>query len=221
MTRVLGVFAKQPIAGQVKTRLATLRSPAWAGRVAAAFLEDTLDRLATIAPRRIIVYAPADSTGFFASVAGERYELAAQASGDLGQRLESFFQYAMAAGAEQVVVVGTDSPTLPVEFVHRAFASLDRADVVLGPACDGGYYLLGGARSLPPLFAGVPWSTADVLRETVRRITGPLELLPPWYDVDTPADWSLLCGHVLAMRRSGVDPGIPRTERLVLESLSG
>ena len=218
MSRVLGVFAKQPVAGQVKTRLAALRSPEWAGQVAAAFLEDTLDRLAHIDAWRVIVHAPAERADFFASCAGGRYDLTPQVPGDLGRRLQHFFRQVIEAGAERVVVVGTDSPTLPVEFVERAFMALDRADVVLGPACDGGYYLLGCGRRLPPVFDDMPWSTADVLHETVRRLDAPawrLELLPPWYDVDTPADWSLLCGHVLAMRRAGHDPGVPRTERLI------
>jgi glycosyltransferase A (GT-A) superfamily protein (DUF2064 family) len=133
-------------------------------------------------------------------------------------RLESFIAAALAT-ASKVVVIGTDSPTLPVEYIERAFADLDRADVVLGPAVDGGYYLVG-CRRLPPIFAGIDWSSNRVLAQTIDRLVTPswsLALLPPWYDVDTPKDWSMLRGHVKAMRRARIDPGIPHTESLLRE----
>src|SRR5262249_5726459 len=87
--------------------------------------------------------APPGPAADFAAVARGRFGLARQGPGDLGRRLERFVAGALAGGARAVVVVGTDSPTLPVEWVERAFTELERADVVLGPAADGGYYLLG------------------------------------------------------------------------------
>jgi glycosyltransferase A (GT-A) superfamily protein (DUF2064 family) len=121
--------------------------------------------------------------------------------------------------ADAVVLVGTDSPTLPVAFVEQAFAELRQADVVLGPATDGGYYLLGCARRLPPIFDGIAWGSSAVFRDTVARLTDPewrLAVLPPWYDVDTLDDWRMLQGHMAALRRAGIDPGAPHTERLTL-----
>ena len=215
---VLGVFAKQPIAGRAKTRLAADRSPAWACRAAHAFLADTLDRLDAVSARRYVVYAPADAGPFFVPLARGQYDLLPQADGDLGDRLRAFFRQAQADGAERTVAVGADSPTLPVAYVEQAFALLERADVVLGPACDGGYYLIGVGRRLPPVFDDIAWSSADVLRQTVERLADApwrLALLPPWYDVDTPADWALLRGHVLALRRAGQDPGVPHTAALM------
>ncbi len=119
-----------------------------------------------------------------------------------------------------MVVVGADSPTLPPEYIHRAFSLLDEADVVLGPAWDGGFYLLGCRHRVPPIFDGISWGTERVLAQTVAALAGPewrLALLPPWYDLDTPADWSMLCGHIAAMRRAGTDPGVPRIEALCAE----
>jgi glycosyltransferase A (GT-A) superfamily protein (DUF2064 family) len=116
-----------------------------------------------------------------------------------------------------VVLLGTDSPTVPVAWVGQAFAELTTADVVLGPATDGGYYLIGCARRLPPVFAGVAWGGPTVLAETVARLADPswrLALLPPWYDLDTLADWRMLRGHIAALRRAGLDPGVPHLERL-------
>ena len=111
----------------------------------------------------------------------------------------------------------TDSPTLPPAFVEQAFAELERADVVLGPATDGGYYLLG-CRRLPPIFDGIAWSGSRVLAETVARLSDPawrLAVLPPWYDVDTPDDWQMLRGHLAALLRAGVDPDLPHTLELL------
>src|SRR5207247_7996159 len=115
---------------------------------------------------------------------------------------------------------GTDSPTLPLAFIKQAFHALEGSDVVLGPATDGGYYLVGCARRLPPIFDGIEWSNAHVLDQTVRRLADPgwrLALLPPWYDVDTPQSWAMLQGHVAALRRAGEDLGIPHTLALLEE----
>jgi rSAM/selenodomain-associated transferase 1 len=214
--RVLGLFAKHPLPGQVKSRLAAATSPGWASQVAAAFLADLLDRLAFIETRRIVAFTPTDARPYFAS-AGERFELVCQGDGDLGCRLQRFLGAQMAAGAEAVVVVGADSPTLPLTFIEQAFDRLDAADLVLGPATDGGYYLLGCARRVPPIFENIRWGGSTVLAETIARLAGAscrLSLLPPWYDVDTVDDWRMLRGHLAAIRRAGIDPGVPRTEAL-------
>jgi rSAM/selenodomain-associated transferase 1 len=212
--RVLGVFAKQPVPGAVKTRLGRETTPEWACEVATAFLADTLDRVAALPIERILVYAPAQARAWFETAAQGRFALQPQADGDLGQRMQAFFDTQIGRGAHCTVILGTDSPTMPVEYIQEAF---DRcADVVLGPASDGGYYLLGcGPLGAPPIFDGIEWGTAGVLAETVGRLGGRhLHLLPPWYDVDTRADWQALCGHIAAMRAAGIDPLAPRTEAL-------
>ena len=92
--------------------------------------------------------------------------------------------------------------------------------MVLGPATDGGYYLVGSGPRLPPIFSNVAWSSGHVLTDTVAALTDPrwrLALLPPWYDVDTPDDWAMLCGHLAALRRAGIDPDVPYTEALSRE----
>jgi uncharacterized protein len=214
---VLGVFAKRPEPGRVKTRLAAATSPEWAARVADAALRDTLDRFAALPVRRFVVYAPAGAADFFAALSGVRYELEPQADGDLGRRMEEFVGGRIASGAERVVLLGADSPTLPVAWVEQAFGLLADADVVLGPATDGGYYLVAVGRRVPPIFAGIDWGQPTVLAETVARLADPswrLTLLPPWYDLDTLSDWQTLRGHLSALRRAGLDPEAVRTERL-------
>src|SRR5262249_5819617 len=202
--RTLGVFAKRPAPGAVKTRLAAETSPEWAAAVAAAFLHDVLGRLAAVEARRVLAFAPPDALPYFAEAARGRFSLTPQGDGDLGRRMAAFFQEQFAAGADRVVLVGTDSPTLPAARVEEAFADLRHADVVLGPATDGGYYLIGCARPVPALFEGVAWGGPRVLLESVGRLPAAcrLALLPPWYDVDTLADWFALRGHLAALRRA-------------------
>lgn len=219
---VLGVFAKWPERGRVKTRLAA-DDPSWCARVARAFLLDTLDRLAHVPARRFVVFAPREREADFRTLTGDRFELIPQSEGDLGQRLAGFVTAQGQAGASRIVVVGADSPTVPVDYVERAFLELERVDVVLGPATDGGYYLIGCGTQAPLLFEGVAWSSERVLADTVATLVDPrwrLAVLPPWYDVDTPADWVMLCGHLAALRRSGADPGVPHTEALIAERAS-
>src|SRR5262245_47211337 len=104
--RVLGVFAKRPTSGQVKTRLAREPSPEWAAAVAEAFLRDTLARLAQIPAEHVLAYAPADAEAYFAELAGPGMSLIPQVDGDLGHRMASFFQAQLDAGATSTVLVG-------------------------------------------------------------------------------------------------------------------
>jgi glycosyltransferase A (GT-A) superfamily protein (DUF2064 family) len=132
--------------------------------------------------------------------------------------MAAFFAGELEDGASRIVLIGSDSPTLDPTIVISAFLCLESRDVVLGPSTDGGYYLVGCRASVPPMFEGIDWSTPEVLGQTVDllRDTGlSLSVLPPWYDVDGPDDWRMLSGHVRAMRRSGMDPGLPRVEALL------
>jgi uncharacterized protein len=224
LSRVLGLFAKQPLPGLVKTRLAEALSTDWAARIANAFLLDAVERLSQIDAGRVLAFSPSDAHDYFAGLTNGNFALRAQIEGDLGQRMAEFFEEFFRAGAHSVVIVGTDSPTLPLAFIEQAFEELARVNVVLGPATDGGYYLIGCARPLrgftPParLFDNIAWSTSGVLHDTVQRLTAArcrLALLPPWYDIDTLDDWRMLQGHVAAQRQAGQDPGVPHTERLL------
>jgi rSAM/selenodomain-associated transferase 1 len=211
--RVLALFAKWPQPGATKTRLGDRGA-----EVARAFLLDSVERFARIDAHRVLAFAPPDAEKEFADLVQGRFHLVPQKPGDLGQRLCGFLQDQLRVGVESVVFLGTDSPTLPREYVDDAFARLQTAEVVLGPATDGGYYLLGCARRVPPIFDHVAWSTSRVLADTIAALSDlqwRIALLPPWYDVDTPDDWEMLCGHVAALRRCGVDPQVPNAESLM------
>jgi rSAM/selenodomain-associated transferase 1 len=207
----LGLFAKWPAPGQVKTRLASATSPEWAACLADAFLGDALRQWESL-PGRILAIDPPQRQSDFARRAGPGWQIVVQAAGGLGQRLGAFFQQFSPA-----VVLGTDSPTLPRSHVLAALQALETTDVVLGPATDGGYYLIGCRDWLPELFAGVAWGGEQVLKQTVERLPPgkSLHLLPPWYDVDTLADVHFLWGHLAAARRAGDDLQAPHTEQLL------
>ncbi len=148
MRSVLGVFGKKPEAGRVKTRLSVAYGPAFAAEAYEAMLFDTLalwasDRVLAPGGRRVLVFDPPDVGPWFDDRAPDTFALQPQTEGDLGDRLRAFFEGEFADGAEKVVVIGSDSPTLDPNFVVSAFVLLDHKEVVLGPATDGGYYLLG------------------------------------------------------------------------------
>ncbi len=218
---VLGIFAKWPHPGAVKTRLAQETSPEWAAAVAHAFLRDTLDRLATFPAQRYLVYAPTSAREAFEALAAKRFTLEPQGTGDLGQRLANFFRAHVGEAGGPVLVIGTDSPSLPWALVEQAGNELEHADVVVGPATDGGYYLLGCRSWIPSLFEGIDWSSPRVLQQTIHRLqelSARLALLPPWYDIDTLSDWEMLVGHLAAMRRAGMNPALPHLTKLLYEN---
>lgn len=183
------VFARVPVLGQVKSRLAAeIGAPA-----ALAAYRELLD-----VTRAAAMGAGVPGTAWLAGpeaavAAWEWPELAvrAQPPGDLGQRMAAAFAAAFAAGAGRVVVIGTDCPGLRAGHLTRAFALLTDHDVVLGPAADGGYYLLGLRQPQPVLFQHKAWSTASVLADTLadaRRLGLRVARLPTLRDVDTAAD---------------------------------
>jgi rSAM/selenodomain-associated transferase 1 len=189
--RALLVIAKRPLSGQAKTRLCPPCSPDQAAALYECFLRDTLDVVRAVpAVARLVLYLPHDADGYFRALAPD-FGLLGQVGESLGERLDNALADRLRHGFRQVVIVDSDSPTLPPAYLERAFALLEQADVVLGPTDDGGYYLIGSTRPQPRLLREVQMSTPDVLRDTLRLAQQELQraaLLPHWYDVDTVAD---------------------------------
>jgi rSAM/selenodomain-associated transferase 1 len=220
MNQTLGMFVRQPVPGEVKTRLAAELGAQRACEMYSAFLADLTTRFRAAADRRFLCFAPDDASArmHFQKLAGIGYGLWPQPPADLGNRLKQFFTDHLHAPADRVVVIGSDSPTLPREFVEQAFEMLKSADCVLGPATDGGYYLIGQRHPGWDLFAGVEWSTNCVLDQTVAQIVKRgirLALLPVWYDVDTADDWSFLRSHVRALAGAGSSINLEATRRVL------
>jgi hypothetical protein len=188
------VMAKQPIAGRVKTRLTPPLTPEEAAGLSHSFLLDKLDQVRRMRDvARYLAFAPPEAEAAFAPLARLDFTLVSQVGADLGERLAGLVMRVCARRVSAVGIVGTDSPTLPDDFLAEAVGVLHqrRADVVIGPAEDGGYYLIGLRNPSPSLFRGISWSTSDVLRETLARVRTAglrLHLLPAWFDVDTETD---------------------------------
>ena len=200
------LFAKDPQPGKVKTRLQSHLSAEEAARLYRAFLLDCAATLAAAnAERKVIAYAPTDAEDALRDLLAEvgRFEYVPQPEGDLGNRMEALVQWAFARDAERVVLIGSDSPSLPADHIDRALHLLLEREVVLGPSTDGGYCLVGRRRGPSEIFAQVEWSTGAVLQQTLARLgKQTLGLLPPWYDVDTPSEAGFLKIHLEALARA-------------------
>ncbi|GIV93974.1 MAG: hypothetical protein KatS3mg056_2683 [Chloroflexus sp.] len=188
----LVMMARRPEPGRVKTRLCPPLTPEQATTLYEAFLYDLTVLLRSVrGVQPIIAYAPETAADYFASLAPDLTHRP-QVGADLGERLANITNALLNEGAPAVVVIGSDSPDLPVAFIEQAIAELAQgADLVLGPASDGGYYLVGLRRPAPTLFTGVTMSTPTVLRDTLaiaEQLRLQTSLLPLWYDIDTFTD---------------------------------
>ncbi len=159
-----------------------------------ALLEDTLDAVRGVADVDVFVaFEPADSIAEMRGLVGDGARLFPQQGDTLGDRMRNAFGCLFAAGHSAVVMIGSDLPSLPASHLTQAFECLrDRRNtLVIGPASDGGYYLIGLRRLRPELFTSVAWSTADVLTTTTRiaETCGlTVSLVSPWHDVDSVDD---------------------------------
>jgi len=194
VNRGLIVFARKPVPGTVKTRLARdLGAPA-ATELYAAMLADVLERASSlVADVRVLVFWAQEGGGLPEYPAYPRLEMFRQSGTTLGERMASAFRVAFTHGIQSCCIIGSDSPDLPVEYISQAFNALERnqVDVVFGPAQDGGYYLLGMKRVWERLFEDIAWSSPQVLAASCGRaveLSLAVTLLPVWHDIDTIND---------------------------------
>jgi uncharacterized protein len=213
----LVIFAKAPVPGQVKTRLCPPLTADEAATIHGSFVLDTLERTKAAVTRlklqadRYLACAPSSTLAFF-KIMEERQgvSLIEQEGEDLGARMNRACETLFLRGHKQVVIVGTDVPSLPLDYYRQALDLLEHHDVVVGPALDGGYYMIGLKKVLPGLFQDIPWSTDRVLTITREKAIGMglrIALLPEWRDVDTIDDLRLL------IEASLLDAGKPKQEQ--------
>jgi hypothetical protein len=219
------LFTKPPVAGRVKTRLIGALMPEQAAELHAAFLADLTERLSGQSFTLLPVWALERREAMPQEPPGGRR----QAAGDLGERMRhAFTELLSVSGSDEeagfAVAIGSDLPQLDPGRIDRAFAALTAgADVVLGPAVDGGYYLIGlGAGALrAPIFEEIAWSTDAVLRQTLERCRAAglaVALLAEEEDIDTVDALERLAGRLAA----GELPACPRTAgRLAAWGLDG
>ncbi|HEY0150789.1 MAG TPA: TIGR04282 family arsenosugar biosynthesis glycosyltransferase [Longimicrobium sp.] len=191
------VFVRAPVAGQVKTRLAAALGAEGALRVYRRLAEHTLREARALGGEVRVHFTPEDAEPAVRAWLGDGPRYLPQSAGDLGARMEAAFRAAFEDGADRVVIIGSDLPELSVALLGRAFDALDSHPAVIGPARDGGYYLLGMRTMIDGLFDGIPWSTDDVLARTLERL-GAAGIHPALLDTlsdvdevdDLPAGWA-------------------------------
>jgi hypothetical protein len=197
LKEALVVMAKAPREGEVKTRLIGEFTAAEAAAIYTNFLRDTFVLVEAVGEERetvqiVLCYTPAGSEEAFENIEREGSLMLAQRGGDLGERLINCFADLFEFGFGSVVVIGADSPTLPEEILIEAFDRLTgENDVVIGPAEDEGYYLIGMRKLHAEIFNDIPWGTDRALAATEARVSEAgleLKLLPVWYDVDAPEE---------------------------------
>ncbi|NOS36171.1 MAG: DUF2064 domain-containing protein [Deltaproteobacteria bacterium] len=197
----LVVMLKYPEPGRVKTRLVPPLTGVEASCLYRCFIEDTFERIMSLtrcsAPdERVSIYSaftPVERRGEILQLLPAGIPLISQRGRGLGERLDNIFSELIASGYKRVVVIGSDSPDIPLEYIGEAFRLLREKPerVVLGPSEDGGYYLIGMDRANKAPFEGISWGSDTVLRETLAQCKrGAIEtsLLPMWRDVDTIED---------------------------------
>ncbi len=193
MKKGLVIFAREPVPGQVKTRLASSIGDHAAAELYEAMLQDVLKAVRQLNAVNTVVFWACEEESL--PLLAERYRCCArrQSPGDLGQRMQAAFEEMFANGFELCCIIGSDAPDLPFSYILEAYQLLaaQQTDVVFGPSRDGGYYLLGLRQLWPQLFANIPWSTVDVLKQSLAaaRDSGlTAALLPEWQDIDTLED---------------------------------
>lgn len=208
-TAGIGIICKTPRAGASKTRLHGVLTPQASAELAGCFLTDVATLIEAVPPsfgrQGYAIYAPEGSEAELRAYIPAEFTLVCRRDATLGVVLLGATEDLLARGHDCVLLVNADSPTLPSRLLEHAISAL-RADgdrVVLGPATDGGYYLIGLKRPHARLFADIAWSTASVLTETIARaveIGLPVERLPAWYDVDDAPTLAMLLDELQSGR---------------------
>ncbi|MBD1834713.1 TIGR04282 family arsenosugar biosynthesis glycosyltransferase [Cyanobacteria bacterium FACHB-472] len=197
-TECLIVFTRYPEPGKAKTRLIPALGTQGAANLHRQLAEYTLSQVRELQgerPTNVEVYFTGGNQQLMKDWLGADFVYKPQVDGDLGLRIVSAFDGAFGSGIEGALIIGTDCPDLSAKIMSEAFDELILHDLVLGPALDGGYYLIGLRRVFPQLFAGIPWGTSEVLAKTI-AIASSMNLsiayLPPLADIDRPEDLAKL-----------------------------
>jgi len=187
------LFAKSPLAGAAKTRLAKEIGSGHAIALYRCFVEDSAAMLDRCEVDFKLCYYPDDSRDDFVRWFGQGRDYMPQVGEDLGERMKNAFEGAFGEKISKAVIIGSDIPDMPERYLRDAFSVLGLCDAVIGPSRDGGYYLIGFSRKgfLPEAFNNIAWGSDSVFEHTA----GILEfyelethVLPLWTDVDTLAD---------------------------------
>jgi rSAM/selenodomain-associated transferase 1 len=226
----VAILCKTPLAGQSKTRLSPPLRPEECAALSACFIRDLAATIQSLTASDGVtgyaVFTPTGTEQSLQALLPDGFRLLPQSGGDLGARLLNGTVDLLAAGHAGAILVNSDSPTMPRLILREAVHALRRGDnLVLGPALDGGYTLVGLTRPHARIFADIPWSTPQVYRLTIERareIGLPVVDVPQWYDIDDEYTLRLLqaelAGEPLAFAPPGfVGADAPATRRFLAQ----
>ena len=214
------VFCREPIPHLTKTRLVGRLTPADAARLADAFIVDALGKAVSVRASRVVIAASApdgaDGSKYFRRIA-RRFdaELVDQGRGSLGDRMARAFAPFASSGA---LLIGTDTPSLPLALLEKSIRALRRNRVVIAPSLDGGYYAVGVRGAMPPIFTAIRWGSGGVFEATIQRLRRArirYALGPAWYDVDRWSDVMMLAAHLSIARTKHSASPCPATEAIL------
>lgn len=196
------VFTRYPEVGTTKTRIIPVIGAKKAASLQQKMTEHTIDTVKLLSnqfPVKIMVFYTGGDLNLMKNWLGNQYNYVNQGSGDLGERLKIAFQRVFEQTTGKVLIIGTDCPDITSTILKQGFDALKDHDLVLGPATDGGYYLIGIKSLIPELFQGISWGTETVLAETVKigiQLGLNTAFLPELADIDRPEDlpvWQKYC----------------------------
>ena len=196
MKRAVIIMAKVPSAGNVKTRLQPVLAFEECAALSEAFLQDAVSKAKAVCEKVILAYTPPSEINSLKKILPPENLFVEQTGNDLGEKMFNAFEFAFEQKSDAVVMIGTDSPTLPMDFIEQAFGFLDtNSDAILGKTEDGGFYLIGLRVLRREIFENVAWSsekTFEQIFENIERLNLHLREVPAWYDVDEPEDFEQL-----------------------------
>ena len=212
----IAIMCKTPAPGLSKTRLSPPLHPSECAALSACFIQDLSSTIAKLAESDGIVpyavYTPIGSEASLAALLPAGFRLTPQCEGDFGARLLQGIVDLLADGHAGVILVNSDSPTLPIDVLRAAATAVRRGDrVVLSPAIDGGYTMIGLSKIHARLFDDIPWSTSDVYSATLQRaaeIGIDTEIVHGWYDVDDAASLRMLEDELSGIKPAFIEAGI-------------
>jgi hypothetical protein len=231
MTRIaIAIVCKTPAAGTSKTRLSPPLRPEECAAISSCFIRDLSRTIQTLAGQGDVagyaVYTPLGSETTLRRLLPDSFNLMVQGVGNLGARLVKATADLLDAGHDGAILVNSDSPTLPAEILREAASAIRQGDnVVLSPAFDGGYTLIGLSRPYPRLFEDIPWGTNEVYRLTLQRahdIGLPVVNVSGWYDVDDAESLRMLEDEFAGKRPAFMAPHLagadaPATRQFIHE----
>ncbi|MEP6900961.1 MAG: TIGR04282 family arsenosugar biosynthesis glycosyltransferase [Actinomycetota bacterium] len=201
MKRAIIIMAKVPQAGNVKTRLQNILSPEDCESLAESFLKDAVNKANSACKNVFIAFFPRAEIQKIKKILPDESNFIEQTGENLGEKMYNAFQFLFEQKADSIVMIGTDSPTFPFDYIEQAFEFLEtNSEVVLGRTEDGGFYLIGLRILRPEIFENVVWSspkTFEQVFENIRNLKLYLRETPGWYDVDEEQDLILLKKEIM------------------------